>query len=856
MRKLYLTQLLFGTLACLASGKFSSAQCPAGSNTAKVNWDNLDYLSQTGTYSTFVTAAMMQNQRFTLGVTALNINMATTLTTVGENTTHTGETGSFGAGADVQYSGNGALTITFDTAVYNFQFSLYDIDVSQVARVTATDAVGAALNVTMATAATGTLTITGSGTTVAQGTATTTALATTDNRGTLNVTVAGNSPATGKGVKQVVITLSGTAGDFWLSELTACVYGSFPLDYYAFQKPWTGQPSYYLVTPDNNSVYLMNPLTGVCQWLFSEPASPWLNSLAYDGVNHILYYVMDNPSPVSTNRSLKKYDFNTETISTVVADVRTLGIPLFDMVVESAGAAFYNGSLYLGIEGTNSGKTSNRESIIWKIDFNAAQVPVKASQVFSWPADNGSGTLTHDWGDFIIKDGTLYDFNTGNVGSTAMYIHYNMQTEANTNFPTGTTPAPIQAGQTWDGSLYWTGGISPETGRVARYNENGTIGAKVIATVTACSPAWAGRAGDASDPFKPKSDFGDAPASYDPDPYDKATHEYDCNLRLGASYDREWDKTSSAGANADGADEDGISTVSVLTPVADNFVQSISVYNNTGANATVVAWLDYNGNGIFEAVEGRSVTVASNASPQNVILSWMGIAVPLSQGMTTYLRVRITSAANGLTVSRPNGWFSNGEVEDYVVPVDYVLPVRMMSFDARVDGADRVALSWITGRELNFSGFRVERSADGSNWTSLDFVPVQTSNSELHSYSWPDAQPLAGTAYYRLSLEYADGSRSYSETRAVSRRAGTSWMRFSPNPVHETGTLEFNLDRGQQVRIQVTNASGIPVWNQSVTAVKGVNRFAMPDWKKMGAGVYILQMYTSGGVLSTRIVAD
>ena len=108
------------------------------------------------------------------------------------------------------------------------------------------------------------------------------------------------------------------------------------------------------------------PLTGVADWLFSEPTSPWVNSMAYDHVNHVLYYMRDNPSPVSTNRMLKKYDFNTETISVVVNDITTLGIPLYDIVVESAGAAFYNGSLFLGIEGTNNGKTSNRESIIWR----------------------------------------------------------------------------------------------------------------------------------------------------------------------------------------------------------------------------------------------------------------------------------------------------------------------------------------------------------------------------------------------------------------------------------------------------------------------------------------------------------
>src|SRR4030095_9011781 len=271
------------------------------------------------------------------------------------------------------------------------------------------------LLITMSISAAGIVTVAGSGTASATATSNATAAANTDNRGNVNVTINGSA----LGIKSVSMTFSGTAGDFWMSDLNACVFGSFPLNYYVSQTPWVGQPAYYLVTPDNNSVYLFNPLTGKADWLFSEPASPWVNSMAYDYNDRVLFYVMDHSSPVASNKSLKKYDFNTETIGTVVADLTTIGIPLFDIVVESAGAAYYNRSLFLGIEGTNSSKNSNRECLIWRIDFDAALNPVKVCQVFARPADNGAGLLTHDWGDFTIKDGTLFDFNTGNSRSTS-----------------------------------------------------------------------------------------------------------------------------------------------------------------------------------------------------------------------------------------------------------------------------------------------------------------------------------------------------------------------------------------------------------------------------------------------------
>src|SRR5438270_7205997 len=97
MRKFYLTKLLLSTTVLVASGIFSFAQCPVGSSTATVNWDNLDYLTQSGNYAAFVSTAMMQTQKFTMGVNRLSINFPATMTTAGETTINTAETGSYGS---------------------------------------------------------------------------------------------------------------------------------------------------------------------------------------------------------------------------------------------------------------------------------------------------------------------------------------------------------------------------------------------------------------------------------------------------------------------------------------------------------------------------------------------------------------------------------------------------------------------------------------------------------------------------------------------------------------------------------------------------------------------------------------
>jgi hypothetical protein len=90
-----------------------------------------------------------------------------------------------------------------------------------------------------------------------------------------------------------------------------------------------------------------------------------------------------------------------------------------------------------------------------------------------------------------------------------------------------------QLGQIYDGTVYRV------DNRIALYNNDGTTAVSNPISVTSCSPSWNNRpANDASDPFRPALDFGDAPASYDPVALSPAANQKACNnslLRLGSA---------------------------------------------------------------------------------------------------------------------------------------------------------------------------------------------------------------------------------------------------------------------------------------------------------------------------------
>ncbi len=189
-------------------------------------------------------------------------------------------------------------------------------------------------------------------------------------------------------------------------------------------------------------------------------------------------------------------------------------------------------------------------------------------------------------------------------------------------------------------------------------------------------------------------DFGDAP-----DSYGDASHTITPSLYLGSTVpDNEADTQlgGDAGAGADGDDSDGTDdedgvTLSTLNASATTYTipaPNISVTNNTGGPATLHAWLDFDGNGTFEADEYTTQTVQNgNATPDGA-LTWSGAGVNgMTGGTTTYARFRITTDSN-INANTPGVFANDGEVEDFavVIPVASNPNVLLVKRITRVNG--------------------------------------------------------------------------------------------------------------------------------------------------------------------------
>ncbi|WAA66962.1 DUF7507 domain-containing protein [Microbacterium oxydans] len=237
------------------------------------------------------------------------------------------------------------------------------------------------------------------------------------------------------------------------------------------------------------------------------------------------------------------------------------------------------------------------------------------------------------------------------------------------------TPTVLTIGQNFN----TTGGLQTPT---AQCGPGGTTGTSDI--LVRGYRAQGG--GEGFDGFTPScatipDDFGDAPATYG-----SASHELNGATYLGWSADPETAMQYSAAATGDDQvggtapnqfidDENGVASFGpIMAGVTGTYSVSVLTSNKVaGVPATLVGWIDFNRNGVFDANEGASVAVpAGTADGASVTLNWTGLAARTVAGQT-FARFRIASGT-GLTTSTPTGVIAPGEVEDYALTITAAQP--------------------------------------------------------------------------------------------------------------------------------------------------------------------------------------
>jgi len=139
-----------------------------------------------------------------------------------------------------------------------------------------------------------------------------------------------------------------------------------------------------------------------------------------------------------------------------------------------------------------------------------------------------------------------------------------------------------------------------------------------------------------------------------------------------------------------------------------------------------------------------------------------------------------------------------------VLTITSALPLTLVNFTGNASGS-QVDLNWKTANEQSTASFEVERSNDGTRFTSIGSLRAIGDGNNF--YTKVDENPLNGNNYYRLKMIDIDGKFTYSNTVLV-KFAGGKGLKLSPVPATNklTITLTDLTFTGQRARIY--NAAG------------------------------------------------
>jgi hypothetical protein len=167
------------------------------------------------------------------------------------------------------------------------------------------------------------------------------------------------------------------------------------------------------------------------------------------------------------------------------------------------------------------------------------------------------------------------------------------------------------------------------------------------------------------------------------------------------------------------------------------------------------------------------------------------------------------------------------------------LPVLLSDFSANLIN-NQTALTWTTDQENNSNRFEVERSSDGTTWTTIASIAAKGNSSVQNKYAYTDRTPVTGINYYRLKMIDMDNTFEYSEVKSV-RAAFSANVRVYPNPAGNF--VHVSLPAATSA-VRLLNTAGQVL--QERKSIAGTSTVSF-DVSSYSAGTYMIQVIQTDG---------
>ncbi len=164
-----------------------------------------------------------------------------------------------------------------------------------------------------------------------------------------------------------------------------------------------------------------------------------------------------------------------------------------------------------------------------------------------------------------------------------------------------------------------------------------------------------------------------------------------------------------------------------------------------------------------------------------------------------------------------------------------ILPVKLESFTAQAFGQN-VQLNWVTASEINNSGFEIQRSNDGINWSNIGWVDGLGSTNDRTTYEFIDHQPISGAQFYRLKQVDFNGDFEFSDVVSVQITTSAEVFIY-PNPAVNEISISRIDEHIKQITILDTNGKIVYLSDRVLNE-------QIIDISELGKGLYFVEVQT------------
>jgi len=283
-------------------------------------------------------------------------------------------------------------------------------------------------------------------------------------------------------------------------------------------------------------------------------------------------------------------------------------------------------------------------------------------------------------------------------------------------------------------------------------------------------------------------------------------------------------------------------------------IDNINEYDEFKTSATYVILYDFIGSNLNVQINNNWVSVENTSSNDypgvDTVQRDVMFTMKYAAVSTITFRVGAENSSNTAANRLRSVYFKK-----FVFPNVAVLSQSpVMNFNGKKE-KNNVSLNWKFASTTGISGYSLERSLDGKEYTTVTSKNYEGQDIP-ESNSYTDLASGSKSYAYRLKVTNMSGKVSYSQVIYFKddNTSANKELNIYPNVIQSGASIQVNSDAALRSKLQVVDYAGRVVYNADVNLNKGINSFYLDVSGKIARGNYVVMLPVNGTQLSQKIV--